>query len=171
MTKYLSLTISILILVLAVGGYFFLYQDIATSITEIESARTEIASVGARDSFAKAAAQFLSETGAERAQLSTFVISPDATASAIELVEGAGKLAGVQATVSSATLEPYDKETHHERLVVTVGAVGSFVAQSNFATVLESLPKGASLDAVHLEVAEKGWYGIYTVTFVKEKSL
>lgn len=162
------LPISALIGALAACGVtYYLYQDVVASAAAIQDARDQLAAISARDTFARTAAQFLSETAAERSAVRFFIIPEDGTAQAIELVEGAAKLAGVKATVGSASLAP--QGIHHERVDISVTSEGTFAGQARFATVLESLPRGATLTSTSLSVTEKGWYGAYTVSFVKQK--
>jgi hypothetical protein len=145
----------------------YLYYDIGVSAVQIKESRDTIATISARDTFAKAAAQFLAETTAERNAVQFFITPADGTAQSIELVENAAKLAGVQASVGAATIAPLG--TYHERLTVTVSAEGTFAGQARFATVLESLPRGASLTDVTLSATQKGWFGTYIVSFIKQK--
>lgn len=167
MTKYLSLVGSIIFCAAALMALVYVYLDIQNAISNITTARTSIAAIGARDSFAKAAAQFLAETGKERAAVDSLTVLGDQTANAIVLVEEAAKLAGVKATVSAATIDHGDSK-YLESLAISVSADGPLKAQANFATVLESLPKGAYVKDVHLESADKGWFGTYTILFSKE---
>ena len=159
--------VSLLVALASFGGVYFVYQDVVASAAEIQEARDQLAALSARDTFARNAAQFLAETAAERSAVRTFVISEDGTAQAIELVEAAALLSGVQANVGSATLSP--QGTHHERLEVTASAEGTYTGLARFATVLESLPRAAVLKSVDLSATEKGWYGTFIVSFVKQK--
>ena len=150
----------------AVSGY--LYVDIHQSAATISLSRDQIAAITARDTFAKAAAQFLAETSAERSAVQFFVTPSDGTAGAIELIEQAGKLAGVVADVGSATLLPL-AESHHEELSISVSTEATFAGAARFGTVLESLPRGAYLKQSTLEATDKGWYATYVVSLVKQK--
>jgi Tfp pilus assembly protein PilO len=96
------------------------------------------------------------------------VTPPEGTASAIELVENAAKIANVRATVGAATLTPL-KEKRHEELNITVSAEGTFAGVARFATVLESLPRASYLSNVDIEASSKGWYATYVVSFIKLK--
>ncbi len=169
MNRFVAPICALVFLTLAGGAFMYLYIDIQSSATVITVARDQIAAIAARDTFAKAAAKFVAETVPERAAVTSFETSVDGTASAIVLVEEAAKIAKVTATVGSATLTPLP-EPHHERLDVTVSAEGTFAGAARFATVLESLPRGAYLKEADLEVTDKGWFGTYVVSFVKIKS-
>lgn len=149
----------------SLGALAFVYLDIQSSAAAIVAARNEIAAVGARDNFAKAAAQFLLDVSKERASIESLVVGKDQTATAIVLVEEAAKLAGVDASIASAAVGPTQAK-HLQALTVVVSAEGSLRAHANFSTVLESLPKGAYLKSATLEAADKGWFGTYTVVFV-----
>lgn len=159
---------ALIFLVLAFGAGAYLYYDIESSAALIGEARDQIAAVAARDTFAKTAAQFLAETSAERAAIQFFIIPAEGTAEAIELVEDAASVADVDATVGSARLTPLP-ESHYERLDITVSAEGTFAGMARFGTVLESLPKGATLTEVSLEATNRGWFGTFVVSFVKLK--
>jgi hypothetical protein len=150
-----------------IGVCAFLYYDIQASAITIKESRDQIAAISARDTFAKAAAQFLAETAAERSAVQFFTIPPDGTAQALELVENAATLAGVKATVGDAEIASLG--SYHEGVSVTVSAEGTYAGQARFATVLESLPRGATLSSVTLSATEKGWYGTYLVSFIKQK--
>jgi hypothetical protein len=167
MTRFIAPVVTILIALFMFGGGYYLYTDIEKSALIIKEARDQIAAISARDTFARNAAQFLAETSAERSAVQFFVIPQDGTAQAIELVEASAKLAGVKAIVGSATISP--QGAHHERLDISVSAEGTFAGQARFGTVLESLPRGASVKTVTLHATEKGWYGTYTLSFVKQK--
>lgn len=165
--RFITPAITFIAALLLFGGAYYLYTDIEKSAAVIKTGRDQIAVISARDTFARAAAQFLAETSAERAAVQFFVIPQDGTAQAIELVEASAKLAGVKAVVGSATLSP--QGAHHERLDISVSAEGTFSGQARFGTVLESLPRGASLKTATLRATEKGWYGTYLISFVKLK--
>lgn len=167
MTRYVIVLFGLVLVVLSYGGVYYLYNDIQTSAVRIEESRDQAAAIAARDTFARAAAQFLAETVAERNAIQFFVVPSDGTAHAIELVEVAGKLAGIKATVGAATIAP--SGTYHERLDISVSAEGTFAGLARFATVLESLPRGSLLRQVSITETERGWYGTYALTFVKQK--
>ena len=167
MMRYLIPAVALIVALASFGGVLFLYTDVLTSAVRIQEARDQVAAISARDTFAQRAAQFLSETSAERSAVRFFTIPEDGTAQAIELVEAAAKLAGVKASVGSATLSGLG--THHERLDITATAEGTFQGLARFATVLESLPRGAVVSKIEISATEKGWYGSYLVSFVKQK--
>lgn len=161
-----SLTFCIAMAALFVYGYF----DVMSTSESVVAARQEVAEITARDNFAKAAAQFISETSAERAALGTFVIAPDDTASAIELIESAAKVARVDASVASANIREFDA-AHHELLSLEVTVRGGYAAVVHFGTMLETLPRVAVVRGVTLETADKGWFATYKIDFLKSKSL
>lgn len=165
--RFITPLATCIVALLLFGGAYYLYNDIQNSALLIKQARDQVAVVSARDTFARTAAQFLAETSVERSAVQFFVIPQDGTAQAIELVEAAAKLAGVKAVVGSAALSPLG--AHHERLDISVSAEGTFSGQARFGTVLESLPRGATLKTAALRATEKGWYGTYLVSFVKQK--
>lgn len=165
--KYLGPLIAVLFTLATFAVSFYLYDDIGKSAVTIKDSRDKIAAIAARDTFAKAAAQFLAETSAERSAVQFFIIPTDGTAQALELVENAATLAGVKASVGDAQIAPLG--SFHERLNVTVSAEGTYAGQARFATVLESLPRGAYLTSVSLSATEKGWFGTYVVSFIKQK--
>ena len=169
MMKFIAPILAVLFLIASIGGYWYVYTDIQASAELVSHSRDQIAEIAARDAFAKAAAKFITETAADRLAVESFEIQPADTAGAIELVEDAAKVAKVTATVASANILALP-EDHHERLDIVVSADGSFVGQARFATVLESLPRGAVVRAAHLEATDKGWYGTYTVSFIKIKA-
>lgn len=165
--RFFTPVAAFLLVVLTYGAAYVLYSDIQKSALLIETSRDQVATITARDTFAKAAAQFLAETTAERNAIQFFLVPLDGTAQAIELVETAGKLAGVRATVGAASVEPLG--AHHERLDISVSAEGTFSGLARFATVLESLPRGSVLENISISETEKGWFGTYAVTFIKQK--
>lgn len=165
--KFLVPAIALVIALVAFGVSYFVYVDIEKSAALISSSHDQIAAITARDTFAKTAAQFLAETAAERSAVQSFIISQDGTAQAIELVEASAKLAGVKATVGSAELLSIAGQ--HERLDISVSAEGTYAGLARFATVLESLPRAAFLKEVSLRATEKGWFGTYKVSFIKQK--
>jgi len=167
MIRYILPVLSLVIALASFGGAYYIYTDIVTSAALIKESRDQVAAISARDTFVRTAAQFLAETAAERSAVHFFVIPQDGTAQAIELVEAAAKLAGVKASVGSASLA--SQGAHHERIDMSVTAEGTFAGLARFGTVLESLPRASSLKAVTLDATDKGWYGLYTVTFVKQK--
>ena len=168
MTRYIPPVLATLFLLASIGACIFVYYDIQQSVTLIGSARDQISSIAARDTFAKTAAQFLAQTSAERAAIQLFETPPEGTASAIELVEEAAKIAKVTATVGSATLKP-TTGAHHEQLDLTVSANGTFAGIARFATVLESLPRGSYVSSARAEATDKGWFGTFVVSFIKIK--
>lgn len=165
--KFVSPILALLAAVALLSASVYMYYDIGVSAVTIKESRDQIAAISARDTFAKAAAQFLAETAPERSAVQFFLVPTDGTAQALELVENAAKLAGVTANVGAAEIAPLG--SHHERLNVTVSAEGTFAGQARFATVLESLPRGSYLSGVALSATEKGWYGTYQVSFIKQK--
>lgn len=165
--KYVNPLFAVLCALLTAGACVYLYLDIGKSVVTIKESRDQIAQISARDTFAKAAAQFLAETSAERSAVQFFIIPTDGTAQALELVENAAKLAGLKASIGDAKIEALG--SHHERLNVTVTGEGTYAGQARFATVLESLPRGAYLKDVTLSATEKGWYGTYIVSIIKQK--
>ena len=167
MTQLISPLIALVLTVLSFGGAYYLYYDVGTSAALIKESHDQLAAITARDAFAKTAAQFLAETTVERNAVQFFLIPQDGTAQAIELVEAAGKLAGVKATVGDVSLAP--QGTYHERVLVSVSAEGTYAGLARFATVLESLPRGATLQEVAIHATERGWYGTYTVGLIKQK--
>ena len=152
----------------AAAACTFLYIDIERSAQTIKESHDQIAEISARDTFAKTAAQFLAQTSAERSAVSSFVMPTEGTATAIELVEQAGKVAGVKADVGSAVLVGLP-EPHYERLDISVSSESTFAGAARFATVLESLPRGAYLSSAVISATDKGWYGTYVVSFIKQK--
>jgi hypothetical protein len=167
MMRYVTPVIALLLALVSFGGAYYLYADIEKSAVLIETSHDQVAAITARDTFAKSAAAFLAETTAERNAIQFFLIPSDGTALAIELVEAAGKLAGVKASVGSATIGSLGAQ--HERLDISVSAEGTYAGLARFATVLESLPRASTLKQVDISQTEKGWYGTYAVTFVKLK--
>lgn len=166
--RYLSPILAVIFLLASMAACVYVYYDIQQNAVLIGSARDEIASIAARDTFAKTAAQFLAQTSAERSAIQLFETPVEGTATAIVLVEEAAKIAKVTGTVGAATLTPLS-EPHHERLDVTVSAEGTFAGLARFVTVLESLPRGAYVREAKIEVTDKGWYGSFVVSFIKLK--
>ncbi len=167
MMRYVTPLFGLAFVLLSYGSVYFLYVDIQENAALIETSRDQVATITVRDTFAKAAAQFLAETTAERNAIQFFLVPADGTAQAIELVETAGKLAGVRATVGAASVGPLG--VHHEQLDISVSAEGTFAGLARFATVLESLPRGSVLHRVSVSETEKGWFGTYALTFIKQK--
>lgn len=165
--KYLAPLSALIILAAGLFGTWFLYAEILRSAALIKDSRDQLAAIAARDAFQRTAAQFLADTTAERNAIQFFVTPADGTAQAIELVEAAAKLAGVKANVGSADLSSLN--SHYERLTISVSAEGTYAGHARFATVLESLPRGATLESGTLGATERGWYGTYLISFIKLK--
>lgn len=170
MIRFLTPVLALALLFAVGAAWTYVYVDIQSTALDVIVARDEVAAITARDEAAKAAAQFVAQTEAEQAAVETFIIPADATAEAIELIESVGRTAKVGATVTSATVVSIDSPTH-ERLDLLVTARGGFPAVARFGTMLEMLPRGATLRSARLESASQGWLGTYTVSFVKKKAL
>lgn len=168
MNRFIPPILGLVFLALTSGAYGYIYYRIDVAVEVIARARNEIAVIAARDTFAKAAASFVAETVAERSAVQIFLTPADGIASAIELVEDAARAAKVKATVGSVQIVALS-DVYHERIDISVSAEGTFAGAARFATVLESLPRGAFLKEVRLEVRDKGWFGAYTVSFIKVK--
>lgn len=170
MMRFISPVLALVFLLAAGAVWTYVYLDIVASAALVATARDEVTALAARDAYAKSAAQFVAQTATEQAAVEAFIIPVDGTAEAIELIEAAGRDAKVDASVVSATVATLDVSAH-ERLDVSVTARGGFPAVARFGTMLEMLPRGATLKSARLESAEKGWLGTYTVSFVKKKAL
>lgn len=167
MTRFISPALALLFFIATIGAYVYVYLDITASAATISTAQSEIAANASKDAFAKSAELFLANTTAERAAAGSYVTAQDDTASAIELVEAAGKSAKVTTSVSSAAINSIAKKRFHEELAVSASATGPFTALARFGTVLELLPRASFIKDVHMEALDKGWHASFTVAFIK----
>ncbi len=168
--KQFLIPASLLILVAAsVAGYVFMISKIDGAVQAIATANEQVQSLTARETFARSAGTFLSDTAAARAEIATFVANDAAVAGIIQSLEDEGKRGKVAVSVGSVTVVP-DGWKQHELLRVELSAHGQFAALGNFATVLESLPFASRLETASFEVSDKSWFSSFVLVFPKGKT-
>jgi hypothetical protein len=170
MKHIVFLIIAGVIFLTAVGGYWFMLQNISVGVNQIAAARSEAEAANGREQFARAASSFLSDTALEREELETFVVQDADVVAAIETIEASAKREKITASVSSVNVNGKGQQ-FHEIVTMTVSARGSFAALNAFAASLESLPFASRVLSLSLEEsAERSWFLSANVEFVKRKS-
>lgn len=169
--KYLAHTlVAALICIALVGVYAYMVRAVASGVARAASARSGVETLNARDASLRATESFLSETAGERAQLATFVAKDADVAKGIELLEAVARARRVTITTNAVTVMSVGGWQRHEEVHVSLSAEGSFSALTAFAASLESLPIAARVMSASIEAKEKGWFGTFTVSLIKEKS-
>ena len=170
MKHIVFLIISLAIFAAAVGGYWFMHQNISSGVNQIAAARAEADAANGREQFARAASSFLSDTSLEREELETFVVQDADVVAAIETIEASAKREKITASVSSVNVNSKGQQ-FHEIVTMTVSARGSFAALNAFAASLESLPFASRVLSLTLEEsAERSWFLTASLEFVKRKA-
>ncbi|MBY0539609.1 hypothetical protein K2P56_04240 [Patescibacteria group bacterium] len=170
MKHLIFLVISVIIFLAAVGGYWFMLQNISLGVNQIAAARAEADAANGREQFARAASSFLSDTSLEREELETFVVQDADVVAAIETIEASAKREKITASVSSVNVNTKGQQ-FHEIVTMTVSARGSFAALNAFASSLESLPFASRILSLSLEEsAERSWFLSASLEFVKRKA-
>ncbi len=169
MKHVLFLSFSVILVVAAAFGYWFMHDSISRGVDEIAAARSEAEAASGREQFQKAASAFLSDTERERQELSTFIVQDADFVAAIETIEASAKREKVSVSVGSVTVE---NKTHqfHEVVTMTLSARGGFASLVAFAASLESLPFASRVQGLSIEsAADKEWFLTTTIEFIKQK--
>lgn len=165
------LIFAVLIALAAGGGYVFMLTSIQTAVDGIAVARAESQTAEDRERLAQTANVFIQDTAIARDELNTYVTTDADFVSAIETLENAGKREKVEVTIGSVSVKKITAKAH-EVATVILSAKGSFSALTAFASALESLPLVSRVGTLSLESsADSGWFGTFSVDFVKRKSL
>lgn len=151
------------------GGYAFSLHRIETSVTRIEEAIATAEALTKKDVALQATEVFLRETETLRAPVASVVVADDETVSIIQRLETLAREEGLDLSISTIS-EDDGGWQYHERVAVAFSLSGSFPAVMRFIGVLETLPQAARVEQGTLEKSgDRGWFGSFTATFVKEK--
>jgi hypothetical protein len=153
----------------AAFGYWYLNTEIGKYAALIAASQTNNQSASAREAFNRSANEFLFETSSVRAEASAFVAQDADFVSVIETVEAAARREGVAVEVGSVNVSAGGLKSH-ELVALTLSAKGGFTDVVAFVSALEALPFASRVNAVSLELSEKGWFARATLEFVKRKS-
>jgi hypothetical protein len=170
----ISLALSVLLAVGAIGGYVFLLDSVNASVQRIAVTEGSIASAGKRATFADSMQAFLAGIASERAELEAITIGEDGVASVIEAIEAEAKRNKVEITVSSVLKGTVAGWKKHGTVRLNLTGEGSYQALATFAAALETLPVASHLSNFSLQVLgeekDKTWYGEFTVILVARLS-
>jgi len=110
----------------------------------------------------------LNETESDRVSLQTRILKDEDVIELLTLIESLGKEQGTELTTKSLTVEPIDDR--FEKLIITVGVKGSYVAVLHVLTLLEYLPYQSSIGAVQINGDEnQQWESTYDLRVTKFK--
>lgn len=169
MKQYFLLCISVGIAIGAASGLLFMVHDIQRNTAQISETTGLLKAVSERDTRARALEEFIERVRPLKTSLDAYVVGADDIVSAIELVEETARREGVNLSLSAVTIVSDDEWEYHEGIEVSLTAIGTFSNLAAFAAALESLPRAARIDEVHIEASvEESWFGRFTVVFIKE---
>ena len=146
---YSALGIAFAIFVASIGGYVFMYFSVNSQAVNTAQAERDVNS--AQDIAAKqqGTINILKATDADRAMLSSFVLSSDQTVSFIEQIEGVSKQSGATVTLVSISSDGTTLHAH-------INIQGQWTNVLRAMHIIENFPYSLSMDNVRLGVIGKG---------------
>lgn len=128
-----------------------------------------------RDGQLRALQSLLAELETEQTAIDGKFVSPEGVVPFIELLEDAGRDAGVVVEIASVGIQPDTAANRpYEWLRVALRAEGSWAKLFHYIVLLETIPQAVKLDQVGLTqgVAQKGspvWEGTFVIRAAKLK--
>lgn len=134
----------------ALGGYFYFHSVIKDTIQSTADAMTEISNEQLSQSNIFALKKTIKETEADRDTLQSYFVKEDEVVKFIESIEDLGKKTNtiVQITQAQASQDPKKAST----LFISLSSSGTFVDVTHFLVLLENLPHDMSVNKVLLSV-------------------
>jgi hypothetical protein len=169
MKNFFPPLVALILAAAAIGAYTYVIGDISTNIAKADEAESGVATLSARDATARSMEFLLQGTADQSAAIAVFVIPDADVASPIAIVEDAARLAHVKTSISGIAVTSPDGWVHHQGIEVSFSVTGPFASLTRFATILESLPVGAHLEASSYEASKDAWFGTFRVVFIKAK--
>ena len=167
---FIPLFASILLLTAAAGVYVFMINVVNTNIGRMESALAEADTLSARDALLSGSATLLGDIASFSARLADVVIQNGNEVRAIEILESIGADERVDISIAKVETAPTEGAGHHERLVITLSAEGSYVRLANFLAALEAYPIALRLEGVSLEKSgTSSWFATLAVSMIITK--
>lgn len=160
-----------LLTVLAIVGYYFLFQSIQDRAIHTSEMQNQIEEAVGRESYLLSLKNVLADNKKELALLSGRVVAKDGTGAFLDKLESLGRLAGV--TISTDTLgvgaSGEGTDGFIEQIGLGISVTGSYSSVRHFLSLLETVPYSITMPSVSLEQdggkAGKGlWRGVFKIT-------
>lgn len=134
----------------ALGGYFYFHSILKDTAQSTTDAMTEIANEQLSQSNIFALKKTIKETEADRDTLQSYFVKEDEVVVFIESIESLGKKTNttVQITQAQASQDPKKPST----LFISLSSSGTFSDVTHFLVLLENLPHDISVDKVLMSV-------------------
>ncbi len=158
-TRQILISVSVL-LVLVLGGYYFLFLTIKSKNEKVSSFSQEIDLYSEREALRRTTEKTADELSEKIKKLDSYFIHKDEVVPFIENIENAGGESGVSVSIVSVGVDalsqvgggssdniPLDKS---EKLILRLDAKGSWGNVVNFISYLENLPYKISINRVAL---------------------
>ena len=166
-----------LMLLVALGGYTFLFMKINAAANEAQLLAAAAGQASAQDDRSRAAQSLLAAVGTDSQATAQYIIPKEGVADFIASIEALHAKTGALITVSSVALVPASGFSWHELVQLTFTAHGSFAQLSKVVALLETFPVPLSIEQSYVERDTSDtahgtiWAGSFTIMAAKEKSL
>lgn len=154
-----SLIISAVAVLVAVGGFWFLYNNIESQSSVISSKLQAIYDETSSAKLLKANRELVASTETERLQLLNHLVSSDGIVEFIESLEKLGPKTGSTVSISSINSEDDSAKPAGSVTLVRalVRATGSWGGSMKMISLLENLPYEVNFDRVRIHSQGKAW--------------
>lgn len=156
------------------GAYAFALSYVRAEGAKLAALEGELAHAAQKESVLKSVKTIVVDTAPDRATLEGHFIGKEGIVGFLELVEEAGRRAGVKTEVTSVSLDrSAEQSVSSEHLRISVKGDGSFTGVFALLIMLEELPFGVRVQNVN--IAERtdpnaaGWRIVLTFTVPKLK--
>jgi hypothetical protein len=168
---YILFVLSLVVLFAALGGAGWVFSSLTANRGEVAARKVERSSAVLRASYALTLRSLARDTNAERNELRQLTLKEDALA-IIEVIEDAGKDAGVSVSIGSVTQGIFPTGRGGGTLPavsLSIHAEGSFAGVYYFLSLLETLPALSFIDFTDFELTGNGdWRALIRMRVASE---
>ncbi len=146
---YSALTIAFVIFVISISGYIFIYYSIYDQAARTADTNGNIAAQQSAEIKERQISDSIAATVSDRALVSTFLISPNATVPFIDSIEGIGSQTGSKVTIVSISNDTGTLTTH-------ININGSWKNVMRAMHLVENIPYSLRMDNVRMSLQTGG---------------
>jgi len=163
----IPILVSLVLFTAVTGVYVFMVGAVNTNVGRMERALADADALSARDTLLSGSAALLDDIKPLSARLASTLIQNGNEVRAIEILESIGTDERVDVSIAKVEAAPLPGAQHHERLVVTLSAKGSYARLARFLAALEAYPVALRLESVSLEKSgTSSWFATLTLSML-----
>jgi Tfp pilus assembly protein PilO len=164
--------------VVAIMGYYFLFQEIETRTTHTSDMQNQIEEATGREGYLLSLKAMLEDSKTDLSVLDTRLIAHEGTVAFLDRLESLSRFAGVKMSTDSLGVGAAggEADTFLEQVGLSVSVDGSYSSVRYFLSLIETLPYSITIPSVSLERAGIGvgggkstWHGSFKITALIHK--